>query len=92
MTSPLGAFVVLAQSDGWHHMDFDDGGWWLMWIGMILFWALVILGIVWLVREMVGRDSRRDEAGALEILDRRLAEGEISTKEYQERRSILRGN
>lgn len=81
---------VLADVDG-HHMD---GGWWVvMAIGMVLFWGLVILGIVWLVRELAGHGPRlRRKPDALEMLDRRLAEGTISPEDYRERREILRGS
>ena len=74
-------------------MDWDDG-WWLMMIGMVVFWALVVLGIVWLVREMSGRGGlgSHREPDALELLDRRLAEGTISPEDYHERRAILTGS
>lgn len=84
--------ALLAESD-WGHMDFDGGGWIAMGIGMILFWGLLIFGVVWLVREVGGHSlAGRTTAGpdALEILDRRFAEGDISVKEYEERRRVLR--
>ena len=87
------ALLLLANGDwDWDHM----GGWWiLMGIGMFLFWVLVIVGIVVVVRELIrSRDMRRDEPGspaAMAVLDRRLAEGEITSEEYRERRAVLRG-
>jgi putative membrane protein len=80
----------LADSD-WGHMD---GGWWVvMAIGMVLFWGLLVLGAIWLVRELSGRDSRSGrEPEALELLDRRLADGTISPEDYHERRAILTGS
>ena len=60
-------------------------GWWLvMSIGMVAFWALVIYGIVWLIRGGANpkqRDERPPESPR-QILKRRLAEGEISIEEY----------
>jgi putative membrane protein len=61
-------------------------GWWLvMTIGMVAFWALVIFGIVWLVHG--GQNTqRRDEPprdSPKELLERRLAQGEISVDEYR---------
>jgi putative membrane protein len=61
-------------------------GWWLvMSVGMVAFWALVIYGIVWLIRG--GQNvQQRDEPSAespRQILNRRLAAGEISTEEYR---------
>jgi putative membrane protein len=88
---PMTATLPLAYSD-WGHMD---GGWWVvMAIGMVLFWGLVIVGLVWLARELTGRGQgglklRQDP---LELLDRRLAEGTISPEDYRERRAILTGS
>lgn len=86
--------VLLAENGDWGHMDFDGGWWIVMGIGMILFWGLVIFGIVWLVRELSDRPRRTDPAGPdpTQILDRRLAEGEISVEEYEERRRTLQGS
>jgi len=83
------AALLLADADGYHM----DGGWWVvMAIGMVLFWALVIAGLVWLVRELTGRGGLKLRQDPLELLDRRLAEGTISPEDYRERREILRGS
>ena len=91
--------TLLLADVGWGgHMDLDSGWWIVMVIGMFLFWALVIAAIVWVAREIGG--SRKSDhpsvpsaaepgSEALKILDRRLADGEISTSEYRERRSAL---
>ncbi len=74
------------------HHDWGDGWSALMVVGMVAFWAVVIVGGVWLVRELGSRRHSSGDAGgvtALEILDRRLAEGEISVEEYAERRRAL---
>lgn len=92
MTAALVA--VLAEVDWDGHMDLDGGWWIVMAIGMIVFWALVILGVVWLVRELSAPRDRSHapaEPNALAILDRRLAAGEITPEEYRERRAVLRG-
>jgi putative membrane protein len=87
--------LLLLADDGWWdgHMS---GGWWIvMMVGMILFWALVVVALVWLIRsgpELFGPRSGEQahtRLDALEILERRLAEGEISVEEYRERRSVL---
>jgi putative membrane protein len=89
MATLIGSWLVLAQ-DG----DHMDGGWWVvMGLGMVLFWALVIVGAIWLVRELAGRGGRLGrEPDAMEVLDRRLAEGTISPDDYRERRAILTGS
>jgi putative membrane protein len=89
------ATVVLPIAQGeWNWNGHMDGGWWIvMMVGMVLFWALVIVGVVWVVREL-GGSQRRDRVApdALAVLDRRLAEGAISTEEYRERRDVLTGS
>lgn len=64
----------------------------LLW--MVLFWGLVIAGIVWLVRATTdglrrgaGRDG--DLGFARDILDERFASGELSVAEYRERREAV---
>ncbi len=67
------------------------GWWWFMPIFFILFWGLVIWGIVALVRGLSGsRDSDSSTAdSALEVLKRRYAKGEIDKKEYEEKKKDL---
>jgi putative membrane protein len=75
----------------WGHMN--GGGWVLMGIGMLVFWGLVIFGIAWLVRALTHRRGpfgRLPEPSALELLDRKLAEGSISVEDYRERRELLK--
>lgn len=82
-------------------MMFDDWGWsyggmgWGMGLGMLLFWGLVIAGIVALLRGVLGT-SRPDEPpahehrlDAREILDQRYARGEIERAEYEQKRRDL---
>jgi putative membrane protein len=70
--------------------DAGSGWWVLMMIGMLLFWALVIAGVVWLVRSGAGQAPRDSAKSANDMLDDRLAAGEISVEEYQQRRQLLR--
>ena len=60
-----------------------------MMIGMVLFWAAIILGIVWLARG--GFDGWREgqRETPTEILDRRFAEGDISAEDNHARREII---
>jgi len=67
-------------------------GWgWFMPIIMIVFWGLVIWGIVALVRGLStgsgGPSTLADSV--LEILKRRYARGEITKQEYEERKKDL---
>jgi len=75
-----------------------DMGWWGyagMGIGMVLFWVLVIGGIVALVIFVSGDRTTRqgpsvDVPSAEQILAARYARGEISETEYRDRIAILR--
>lgn len=61
-----------------------------MGLWMLLFWAGVILLVVWGVKSLSGGDSRRpDGSRALQILEERFARGEIDRQEFEERRRAL---
>lgn len=66
------------------------------WLGMGLFW-LVLLGlIVWLVVRLLpgstdGTPPRPSGESALDILDRRMASGDIDTDSWQAQRTALLG-
>lgn len=86
----LATLVPLADSDFGHMGDWGAGWWILMMVGIVLFWGLVVLGIVWVVRELSGRrEDGPSNQNPLDILERRLAGGEISPEEYEKRRRIL---
>ena len=69
----------------------------LGWIGMLLFIALLVVGIVYLVRELdggrgrggVSLKRRPDDDGALRVLRERYARGEIDREEFEERKRGL---
>lgn len=91
---PITTFAsLLAQDDVDGHMGWAVGAWIIIALGMILFLTLVAFGIVWVVRELGSpreRQNGRSERGdPLAILDRRLADGTITTEEYRERRATL---
>jgi putative membrane protein len=71
------------------------GGWVLMTVVMVVFWALVIVGIVALFRtatttgQRPGRE-KTDDRTAREILDERFARGDIDADEYRTRTAQLR--
>ncbi len=58
----------------------------------LIFWILVIAGIVllvvWVGQRAVGAGSRTEES-AIEILKKRYARGEISKDEYEEKKRDL---
>lgn len=65
----------------------------LGWLGMGVFWLLLLGLIVWLVVRLLpgssGGTTRSTDESALEILDRRLASGEIDLAAWQAQRSAL---
>ena len=68
---------------GYDHMGY--GGLW-----MIIFWILVVIGILFLIKFAVDRSSSQSGGpSAIEILKRRYASGEISKEEYEEKKKEL---
>jgi len=63
-----------------------------MGLGSVLFLALIVVGVVLVVRGPSGGGPRRNEDGALRILDERFARGEIDEDEYRSRRRTLEGS
>lgn len=72
---------------GWYGMGF------LGWLFMLLFWGLIIVGLVLLVRWFweQGRSGAAGGAGdpPLEILRRRYARGEITREEFERMKEDL---
>jgi putative membrane protein len=75
----------------WHdHMN--TGGWVFMVLGNIVVWGLIFAFIIWLVQDWRTRQHQRETTSgpsAVEILDRRLAAGEIEVEEYVRVRKVL---
>ncbi len=58
------------------------GGWWLMGLGMLVFWGLLLwagVALLWLPRQ-----GERRAGEARQLLDARLASGAIGVPEYQQ--------
>ena len=67
----------------------------LGWLGMGVFWLLLLGLIVWLVMRLLPGSSSRTShptgGSAMEILDRRMASGEIDVPAWQAQRAALQG-
>jgi putative membrane protein len=69
-------------------MGFGTGG--FSWIIMILFWALIIFGIVYLLRNLNNNNGKshnysgRQDDNAVNIARERYAKGEITKEELNE--------
>jgi uncharacterized membrane protein len=64
-------------------------GWILSIFGMLIILALIAGTLAWLLSELRGGGSPAPEAAAREILDRRLASGDIASDEYDQLREKL---
>jgi len=74
---------------GFYNM-MDWGG--FGWLSMLLFWGLVILGVVVLFRysSRSERDNHhKEEKTSSDILKERYAKGEIDKKEFEEKKKDL---
>ena len=75
------------------HGDYGWGmGYGFGWIFTILFWVLIILGVVYLVK-VIAAGSKKDgkEETALDILNKRYARGEITKEELEKMKSDISG-
>ena len=93
---PAAAFGDNRQYYGW-----GPGmmGWcwpmgWFGPVGMILFWALIVLLIILLIRGLrsgkwIGREAGTPTESPLDILKKRYARGEINKDEYLEKKKDL---
>lgn len=74
-------------------MGYGFGGGWMGWLGpiiMVVFWAAVIAGIVFLIRWLILRSSPPEKKeSALDILKRRYAAGGINGEEYEQMKKEL---
>jgi putative membrane protein len=70
----------------WYH-DMGPGAW----VFVTIFWVLVLGLVIWALASLLRIGEHRETRDRPEeILDRRLASGEIDTKTYDELRARLR--
>ena len=68
------------------------GGWGfgLMTVGNLLVWALIVVGVIALLRHLSRRGSGVPRPTAEDLLAERFARGDITEQEYRGRLDVLR--
>ncbi len=78
----------------WSNNGMGWGGWIMMTVGMLGFWALVVVAVLALIRggrlNQSGPSAGSGYDDPLRVLDERFARGEIDLEDYQARRALLR--
>jgi putative membrane protein len=89
---------MLANEEGQRGIkmtDWTSGHGWMMgmgWMFMVIFWVLIVLAIVALIRWLgisVGNRRETQQKTPIQILQERYARGEIERKEYEQKRRNL---
>ena len=62
-------------------MGFGGGGFGILF--MLLFWGLIIFGVIMFIRQFSKPASKSEEESAISIAAKRYAGGEISIEEFQ---------
>ena len=77
---------------GWYQEGIGGGGWVVMILAMVVFWALVVFGVVAIFQDNSDAGPRPATArrDPMESLEERFARGEINVDEYHARMDILR--
>lgn len=91
--SITGAYL-LAQSRAYEwHWEMHPMWWWGWGMGMmfmmLLFWGLVIAGLVLAIRWLLDQGKHARSVTALEILKQRYAKGEIDKREFEAKKQDL---
>ena len=95
------ALAQQGRYSDWHMGRWMMGGWGMGWFGMIMmlvFWALIIVGLVALIRWLVQNTGNRGHSAvgtgsqAMNILKERYARGEITHDEFESMKNELLEN
>ena len=73
----------------WYGNGMGGAGYLLMTVGNVLLWALLVLGVVALLRHGRSAAATRSRPTAQELLAERFARGEITDQEYRAGLGVL---
>jgi putative membrane protein len=97
MTWLVSGILLQGQAPGppqgpwaWHY-GMMGGGWgiFMMLISMVLFWGLIIGGVILLVRFIFPQSGAKPSEDSLEILKKRYARGEIEKEEFESKKKDI---
>ena len=71
-------------------MGYYDNGWNLWMIAMMLAWPILLALAIWAVLAVTGQRAKPQRETPGQILDVRLASGEITEQEYARTRQLLK--
>jgi len=77
------------------HFNHNPMGWWSVGPGlilMVLFWGLIIVGFIVLIKWMISqaKDNDEKENSAVDILEQRYAKGEITEEELKKKKKTIK--
>lgn len=92
------ALAQQRSNSGWGMGPGMMGNWGMGWFGMIfmmIFWVLVIVGLVLLIKWLIqttssGKTAQQTDSRAVEILKERYARGEIDKAQFESMKKDLR--
>ena len=98
LSSGTNAFAQLRGYGDWHMGPRMMGGWGMGWFGgifMLVFWVLVIVGLIFLIKWLI-QNTKGESGGklsnskrALDILKERYARGENDKHEFEGKKKDL---
>jgi putative membrane protein len=87
-----GSLLAQGRMYEWH-WEMHPIWWWGWGLGMmammLLFWTIVIIGLVIGIRRLLGKGREERSDSALQILRERYARGEINKEEFEGRKKDL---